>query len=58
MTFLKDESGQGMVEYALIIGLVAVVAVVALVALGPRIKNMFNSANNSLASAEPSSSNG
>lgn len=58
MTFLKDESGQGMVEYALIIGLIAVVAVVALVALGPRIKNMFNSANNSLGNAETTANAG
>lgn len=51
MTFLKDESGQGMVEYALIIGLIAVVAVVALVALGPRIRDMFSSADNKLSEA-------
>jgi len=48
MTFLKDESGQGMVEYALIIGLIAVVAIVALVLLGPKIRGMFNNANNKL----------
>lgn len=52
MTFLKDESGQGMVEYALIIGLIAVVAVVALVALGPRIQNMFRSADNELSKVD------
>jgi pilus assembly protein Flp/PilA len=45
MTFLKDENGQGMVEYALILGLIAIVAVVTLVFLGPKIKNLFNSAN-------------
>lgn len=52
MTFLKDESGQGMVEYALIIGLIAVVAVVALVALGPHIRNMFDKANNQLSNVD------
>ena len=48
MTFLKDESGQGMVEYALIIGLIAVVAVVGLALLGPRIRNMFTDSDNAL----------
>jgi pilus assembly protein Flp/PilA len=48
MTFLKDENGQGMVEYALILGLIAVAAIVVLVILGPRIKNMFNKANNEI----------
>ena len=42
MNFLKDEDGQGMVEYGLIIGLIAVVVVGALVLLGPKIKDMFN----------------
>ena len=28
MTFLTNENGQGMVEYALILGLIAVIAVV------------------------------
>jgi pilus assembly protein Flp/PilA len=50
MTFLKDENGQGMVEYALIIGLIAIVAVVALVALGPRIGKLFNKANDKVGS--------
>ena len=40
--WLKDEEGQGMVEYGLIIGLIAVVVIVALVALGPKVRDMFN----------------
>ena len=48
MTFLRNEDGQGMIEYALIIGLIAIVAIVALVLLGPKIKEMFNKANNKL----------
>lgn len=50
MTFLKNENGQGMVEYALILGLIAVVAIVILVALGPKIRNMFSDVNNTLTS--------
>ena len=42
MGFIKDENGQGMVEYALILGLLALVAIVVLVALGPKISNLFN----------------
>ncbi len=40
--FLMDENGQGMVEYGLILALIAVVVIVALTALGPRIKGIFN----------------
>ena len=43
--WFKDEEGQGMVEYGLIIGLIAVVVIVALVALGPKVKEMFNKVN-------------
>ncbi len=48
MTFLKDENGQGMVEYALIIGLIAIVVIAALMILGPRIKQMFKDTNDAL----------
>ena len=41
MSFIKDENGQGMVEYALIIGLIALVLVALLVAFGGKIKNTF-----------------
>jgi len=40
--FFKDESGQGMVEYGLIIALIAVVIIAALTLLGPKIKGLFN----------------
>jgi len=46
--FKNEESGQGMVEYALIIALVSVVAIAALLLLGPAITNMFNKATNNL----------
>ena len=36
-----------MVEYALLVGLIAVVAVVAITALGGGISGLFSSANNS-----------
>ena len=49
--WFKDEEGQGMVEYGLIIGLIAVVVIVALVALGPKIRDMFDEVNEQLDSA-------
>lgn len=48
MTFFKDENGQGMVEYALIIGLIAVAAIVILIALRNKIPELFNKANSGI----------
>ena len=42
LDFLKDENGQGMVEYGLIIALIAVVVIAALTILGPKIADLFN----------------
>ena len=42
MLFLTDESGQGLVEYALILVLVAIVAIAILAILGPQIGNIFS----------------
>ncbi|WP_219582291.1 Flp family type IVb pilin [Trichococcus shcherbakoviae] len=38
---VQEEEGQGMVEYALIIALIALVAAVGLKTLGPVINSMF-----------------
>jgi len=42
--------GQGLVEYALILVLVAIVVIAALLILGPVIGNAFSTVNNSLTS--------
>lgn len=42
--------GQGLVEYALILVLVAIVVIAALMLLGPMIGNAFSTVNNSLTS--------
>jgi pilus assembly protein Flp/PilA len=39
-----DESGQGMVEYGLIVGLIAIIVIAVFVALGPQINSMFSDA--------------
>jgi pilus assembly protein Flp/PilA len=43
-----DESGQGLVEYALIIALVAIVAIAALQVLGNKSSNTLSNAANVL----------
>lgn len=40
-SILKNEKGQGMVEYALLVGLIAVVVIAALMVLGPAIAKRF-----------------
>ncbi|MCX7681281.1 MAG: Flp family type IVb pilin [Anaerolineae bacterium] len=42
MLFLPREEGQGLVEYALILVLVAIVVIVILAVLGPVVGNVFS----------------
>jgi pilus assembly protein Flp/PilA len=48
MLFAPQEKGQGLVEYALILVLVAIVVIASLMILGPIIGNTFSTVNNSL----------
>ena len=48
MLFSPKEKGQGLVEYALILVLVAIVVIAALMILGPIIGNVFSKVNSSL----------
>ena len=50
MFFSLKEKGQGLVEYALILVLVAIVVIAALMILGPIIGNVFSTLNSSLIS--------
>jgi pilus assembly protein Flp/PilA len=50
MLFAPKEKGQGLVEYALILVLVAIVVIAALMVLGPIIGNVFSDINSSLQS--------
>lgn len=50
MFFAPKEKGQGLVEYALILVLVAIVVIAALIILGPIIGNVFSTINSSLTS--------
>ncbi len=51
MLFAAKEKGQGLVEYALIIVLIAIVVIVALSLLGPVIGNVFTEIANTLEGA-------
>ena len=52
MLYLPQEEGQGMVEYALILVLVAVVVIAILFLLGPQIGNIFSRITSGLVSAD------
>jgi pilus assembly protein Flp/PilA len=48
---LKEQKGQGMVEYALLVALIAVVVIAGLLILGPIIKDKFIEISGELAPA-------
>lgn len=48
MYMMKAEKGQGLVEYALILVLVAIVVIAVLTLLGPIIGNVFSRLNSNL----------
>ena len=55
--FVREEEGQGLVEYALILGLIAVVAIAALSASGTSINAMFGALSGKLSDAAANVSN-
>ena len=46
-TFLYDDEGQGLVEYALLLSLIAVVCITAITTLGTKVKTVFETINKS-----------
>ncbi len=46
--FFRDEEGQGLVEYALIIAVIAIAVIVAMVFLREQIQNIFSNIGNNL----------
>ena len=48
MGFLKSEDGQGLVEYALIIAVIAIAVIVAMIFLRDQITNIFSNIGNNL----------
>lgn len=50
--FWNDDSGQGLAEYALLLGLIVIGVVVFIQGMGGHIKNLFGKANNELTKAD------
>jgi len=48
LTFLRNDEGQGLVEYALIIAVIAIAVIVAMIFLRGRIQNIFSNIGNNL----------
>jgi pilus assembly protein Flp/PilA len=46
--FVSDDSGQDLLEYALLVGLIALVAVLAVTSTGTSVNNIFQAISNSL----------
>ena len=46
--FLQDEDGQTLVEYGLLISLIALVVIAVLTVMGKRLSNTFDKAQNGL----------
>jgi pilus assembly protein Flp/PilA len=51
VAFMQDESGQDLIEYALVAGLIGLGAVVAMTGLAGKIETAFNSVGNNLANS-------
>ena len=45
MLFAPKEKGQGLVEYAIILALIAIVVIVVMTALGKKVNNTFETVN-------------
>ena len=46
--FVRDEEGQGLAEYALILALIAILAIVALLFLGGKINTVLSTVGSSI----------
>ncbi len=49
--FIKDESGQDLIEYALVAGLIGLGAVIAMTSLSGKIGTVFTTVGNNLTNA-------
>ena len=47
-SFRRDEEGQGLAEYALILALIAIVAIIALIFLGGQVKTILSTVGDSI----------
>ena len=49
--FFIEEEGQTLVEYGLLVSLIALVVIAVLTVLGNKVKNTFNAVNNNLSTS-------
>jgi Flp pilus assembly pilin Flp len=50
--FVRDEQGQDLIEYGLLIGIITVGAIAAIVSIGPKVADYFNDADALLPAAD------
>jgi pilus assembly protein Flp/PilA len=48
LEFIRDDEGQGLVEYALIIAVIAIAVIVAMIFLKGQLQNIFSNIGNNL----------
>ena len=48
MQLVRDEQGQDLIEYGLLIGIITVGAIAAIIAIGPKVSNYFTTLNTNL----------
>jgi pilus assembly protein Flp/PilA len=48
MQLVRDEQGQDLIEYGLLIGIITVGAIAAIIAIGPKVANYFTTLNTNL----------
>ena len=48
LNFIREDEGQGLVEYALIIAVIAIAVIVAMIFLRGQIQNIFSNIGNNL----------
>lgn len=45
---IKEEEGQGMIEYVIIAAFISIVAILVIRAVGPKVNNVWENVNNGL----------
>ena len=51
--FARDKKGAAMVEYALLVGLIAIVSIGAITAVGTEVRDLFQTVADALAAVNP-----
>ena len=52
MQLVRDEQGQDLIEYGLLVGIITVGAITAIVAIGPKVADYFGDLNTALPNAD------